>query len=52
VDENKIKKLLQVHAGENSAKIIAGEMIARQVQKIKSRQQVNRDKDIDEADTW
>ncbi len=53
VDEFKLKQLLELKAGENAAGLMAELVIARQLEKIKTRQQFRqRDNDIDEEDKW
>jgi len=53
VQEEKLKALLQQHPQEDAGNIIAGMMIERQQQKIKSRELFGkRDNDIDEEEKW
>lgn len=52
VSEIKLKSLLQNQPGKNAGDIIAALIIERQLQKIKSRQQSNRDKNMDEEERW
>lgn len=53
VSETKLKSLLNENPDTDAALIIAGLMIERQVQKIKSRQQFRQqDNDIDENEKW
>ena len=54
VNEQKMRKLLDQSEGENAASLIAGLVIERQLQKIKSRQQFSRrdHTNIDENEKW
>ncbi len=54
IDENRLKGLLNQHAGEDAAVIITDLIIERQIQKIKSREQCRRkgDDGIDEEEKW
>jgi hypothetical protein len=53
VSETKIKTLLQQQPGEDAAKIIAGLIIERQLEKIKTRRQFNqRHNNFTEEETW
>ncbi len=53
VHEEKLKTLLQQHPQEDAGNIIAGMMIERQQQKIKSRELFGkRDNDINEEEKW
>lgn len=52
VNEKKLKDLLQQHAGENTADIIAGLIIERQEQKIKTREQFKTYTNIPEEEKW
>ncbi len=53
VDESKMKHLLDQKEGENAAELIADLIIERQLEKIKSRQQIRqRENDIDENEKW
>ncbi len=53
IDEKKLKKVLQENPGHNAAEMIAGMIIERQLQKIRSRRQFNQSKDeIDEDEKW
>jgi hypothetical protein len=54
VDEKKMRTFLHQTEGENAAGLIAGLIIERQLQKIKSRQQFSKrdDKNIDEDEKW
>lgn len=52
VHEEKLKYLLQRHSGENAAEIIAGLMIERQLQKIKSKELFKQTDATDEAEKW
>lgn len=53
IDENKLRGLLNQHAGEDAATIITDLIIERQVQKIKSREQFRqKDDTIDEEEKW
>lgn len=53
ISEPKLRYLLQENQGKDAANTIAGLIIERQLQKIKSRQQFRqRDNDIDEKEKW
>jgi len=53
VSETKIKTLLQQQPSEDAANIIAGLIIERQLEKIKTRRQFNqRDNNFTEEETW
>jgi len=53
VSETKIKTLLQQQPGEDAANIIAGLIIERQLEKIKTRRQFNqRDNNFTDEETW
>lgn len=53
VSEPKLKQLLQKHPEEDAANIIAGLIIERQLQKIKTRQEFGRRHDnITGEETW
>lgn len=53
VSEIKLKQLLTENAGTNAAVIIAGLMIERQAEKIRSRQQFSRrDENISDDEKW
>ncbi|HYM95173.1 MAG TPA: hypothetical protein VET23_13610 [Chitinophagaceae bacterium] len=53
ISEPKLKNLLKENPGKDAGKIIAELIIERQLQKIKSRQQLSRrDKNIDENEKW
>lgn len=52
VSEVKLKLMLSQAPGKNAGDIIAALIIERQRQKIKSRQQSNRDKSMDEEERW
>jgi len=53
ISEKKLRECLAVNAGQDAAPLIAGLIIERQEQKIKSRQQyTRRDQSIDEDDAW
>lgn len=54
VHEDKVRKLLQEHKGENAAEIIADLIIDRQKQKIETRKLFKFEKpiDIDESELW
>ena len=53
VSETKIKSLLQNQPDENAGNIIAALIIERQLQKIKTRQQLSqRDNNFDEEEKW
>ncbi len=53
VREQKLKSLLQQFPGEDAGNIIAGLIIERQQQKIKTRQQFSqRDNDLSEEEKW
>jgi hypothetical protein len=52
VSEAKLKYLLQQNPGEDAGKIIAGLIIERQLQKIKSRQEHRRDSNDSDEEAW
>lgn len=52
IPEKKISQLLAEHSQEDAALLITDLMIAREMQKIKSRQEYRRDNDIAEEDRW
>lgn len=54
VHEDKVRKLMQEHKGENAAEIITDLIIDRQKQKIKTRKlfQFKRPVDVDESELW
>ncbi len=53
VSEEKLTRLLQENPLEDAGKMIASLLIARQVEKIRSRQQHSgRDKNIPQEDSW
>ena len=53
INERKLKYLLQENVGEDAAVIIAGLIIERQLQKIKSRKQFSqRDDTISDEEKW
>ena len=53
VSEIKLKQLLTENAGTNAAVIIAGLMIERQAEKIRSREQFSRrDENISDDEKW
>ncbi len=54
VHEDKVRKLLKEHKGENAAEIIADLIIDRQKQKIETRKMFHFDKpsDISEEELW
>ena len=54
VHEDKVRKLMQEHKGENASEIIADLIIDRQRQKIETRKMFHMDKpiDVDESELW
>ena len=54
VHEDKVRKLMQEHKGENAAEIIADLIIDRQRQKIETRKMFHMEKpiDADESELW
>ena len=52
VSEPKLKKLLQENSNTDAGLLIAGLMIERQAEKIRSRQQNQRDEDISDEEKW
>lgn len=54
VHEDKVRKLMQQHNGENAAEIIADLIIDRQRQKIETRKMFHMEKpiDVDESELW
>ena len=53
INESKLRQLLQDNPGEDAGTIIAGLIIERQMQKIKSRESFRKkETDIDENEKW
>ena len=52
VNESKMKQLLAQKEGENAARLIADLIIERQLQKIKSRQEIKSKNDIPDDEKW
>lgn len=52
VDEKRLRGLLQHSGDTDAARIIAGLMIERQLQKLQTRRQFRQDNDIPEEDKW
>jgi hypothetical protein len=52
VSEKKLQRLLQQYPQADAAEIIADMLIERQLEKVKSREQFKRDRDIPEEDRW
>lgn len=52
VSETKLKHLLKEYPGQDAGKIIAELIIERQLQKIKSRSENKRDKNISDEEKW
>ncbi len=54
VHEDKVRKLMQEHKGENSAEVLTDLIIERQKQKIETRKLYHMEKpsDTDEAELW
>lgn len=52
VSEKKLKTLLQQYPQADAADIIADMLIERQLEKVKTREQFKRDRDIPEEDRW
>lgn len=52
VNESKMKQLLAQKEGENAAGLIADLVIERQLQKIKSRQEIKSKNDIPDDEKW
>ena len=52
VNENKLRHLLEQKEGENTAGLIAGLIIERQLQKIKSRQETKKNNEIPDDERW
>lgn len=52
VSENKLKELLQKKPGTDAAVIIAGLLIQRQEEKLKTREVFKSNKDIPDEDKW
>ena len=54
VHEDKVRKLMQEHKGENAAEVIADLIIERQKQKIETRKLFHMEKpaDISEEESW
>lgn len=52
ISEKKLKELLQLHASEDAAPIIAALILERQEQKIRSRELFKQEENIPEEDKW
>ncbi len=52
IDEQKLKKLLQQNSNQDAGDIIAGMIIERQVQKIRSREQFKKKARPDAEEEW
>lgn len=52
INEQRLKTLLKENPGTDAGLIIADLMIERQIQKIKSRQQYQRDENISDDEKW
>lgn len=52
INETALKHLLKENPGENAGKIIAGLIIDRQLQKIKSRKKFKSKEDIPDDEKW
>ncbi len=52
VSEKKLKELLETNSDEDAGKLIAGLIIERQLQKIRSRSENRGDKKINEDEGW
>lgn len=52
VSESKLKQTLQANPGKDAGYIIAKLVIERQLQKIKTREELRNDGDIDEEEKW
>ncbi len=54
VHEDKVRRLMQEHKGENAAEVIADLMIERQQKKIETRKLFHMEKpaDVDESELW
>jgi hypothetical protein len=52
IDEKKLRKILAANKGEDAGGMIAGLVIERQLQKIRSRREFKRDENIDEDEKW
>ena len=52
VNEKKLKELLQRYSENNSSEIIAQLIIERQLEKIKTRQQLKKGDNISEEEKW
>lgn len=52
IDEQKLKKLLQQNSNQDAGDIIAGMIIERQVQKIRSREQFKKKERPDAEEEW
>lgn len=53
IDEERLRVMLDQHAGTDAAEIITGLLLERQWQRLQSRRQFSRgDQDIDENEKW
>ena len=52
VSEEKLKEMLTTYVHEDAGYIIAQLVVERQLQKLKTRQQMRRDENIGEEDKW
>jgi len=52
IPENILKENLQLNAGEDTARIIAGMIIKRQLQKIELRKKFTHDNDVSNEEKW
>lgn len=52
INEQRLKKILQENSGTDAGQLIAGMMIEREIQKLKTRTQTQRRTDIPDDEKW
>src|SRR5689334_25084738 len=52
INEQRLKKILQENSGIDAGDLIAGMMIEREIQKLKTRTQTHRESDIPDDEKW
>ena len=52
VDEQKLRKMLELNSGQDAAVVISDMLIRRQLEKLKTREQLKRETDIPEDEKW
>jgi len=52
VDEQKLRKMLELNSGQDAAVVISDMLIRRQLEKLKTREQLKRGTDIPEDEKW